>query len=309
MTSHLIVESLLNTLLLNRGWIDRGFLAGLSTTDYRMQGESEEDFRILSTDLSQPPGRRSREKGPPSFRRNKSTVTELAKHWRWDERANRVLTQADPNYEAALRSLPKHERERLYLGSWHARPAAGGVCRREWFKVVDAAPVSTVRMRAWDLAATVPNKPSSDPDWTVGVLVSRPWGGSFTVEDVIRFRGSPMEVEKRIRNVAEQDGDKVTIVLPTDPGAAGKSVSSNFSRVLEGFRIMFRRPTGSKVERAGPVSSQCEAGNVQLVKGPWNDVFLRELEAFPTPGVHDDQVDAFVDAALTIMESRRILLA
>ena len=57
------------------------------------------------------------------------------------------------------------------------------------------------------------------------------------------------------------------------------------------------------------MASQCEAGNVDLLKAPWNDVFLRELEAFPTPGVHDDQVDAFTDAMLTLMEARRILLA
>ena len=32
-----------------------------------------------------------------------------------------------------------------------------------------------------------------------------------------------------------------------------------------------------------------------LVKGPWNEAFVQELQNFPT-GRHDDQVDAVVDA-------------
>ncbi len=55
------------------------------------------------------------------------------------------------------------------------------------------------------------------------------------------------------------------------------------------------RSTGSKAERAGPVSSQSEAGNVRLVRGVWIGDFLDELEGFPE-GSHDDQVDAFSGA-------------
>ena len=39
------------------------------------------------------------------------------------------------------------------------------------------------------------------------------------------------------------------------------------------------------------MSAQAEAGNVKIVRGPWNDDFLRVLENFPT-GRHDDEVDA-----------------
>mgnify|MGYP000040799472 CR=1 FL=1 len=48
---------------------------------------------------------------------------------------------------------------------------------------------------------------------------------------------------------------------------------------------------GDKETRARPFRSQVEAGNVYLVRGPWNEAFLAELEAFPN-AVHDDQVDA-----------------
>ncbi len=48
--------------------------------------------------------------------------------------------------------------------------------------------------------------------------------------------------------------------------------------------------------RAGPVSAQVQAGNVKIVKGAWNEVFLKELEAFPNPKIPDDQVDTLSSA-------------
>jgi predicted phage terminase large subunit-like protein len=221
---------------------------------------------------------------------------------------NAALCRADRNYESALKSLPRHERERLLYGNWNARASSGTVFRKEWFRIVDAAPATTNRVRAWDIAATSAAG-GRDPDWTVGVLMSRLYGHPFTVEDVVRLRGTPLEVERAIRATAEQDGKPVSIILPVDPGAAGKIVTSNWARVLEGFRMIWTRPTQSKIERAGPASSQAEAGNVQLVKAPFNDAFLRELEAFPSAGSHDDQVDAFTDALNTLATSRRILVA
>ena len=46
---------------------------------------------------------------------------------------------------------------------------------------------------------------------------------------------------------------------------------------------------------AKPVSAQAEAGNVAIVRGLWNDEFLRVLENFPA-GKHDDEVDALSGA-------------
>lgn len=42
---------------------------------------------------------------------------------------------------------------------------------------------------------------------------------------------------------------------------------------------------------ARPLASQMNAGNVDMVKGPWNQAFVDELKMFPN-GRYDDQVDA-----------------
>jgi hypothetical protein len=64
---------------------------------------------------------------------------------------------------------------------------------------------------------------------------------------------------------------------------------------LDGFNVRFATASGDKETRAKPVSAQAEAGNVKLVRGLWNDGFLRVLENFPV-GSHDDDVDALSGA-------------
>jgi predicted phage terminase large subunit-like protein len=51
------------------------------------------------------------------------------------------------------------------------------------------------------------------------------------------------------------------------------------------------RLSGSKITRAKPFRSQCEGGNVYLLRAEWNEKYITELCAFPA-AKHDDQVDA-----------------
>jgi predicted phage terminase large subunit-like protein len=64
-----------------------------------------------------------------------------------------------------------------------------------------------------------------------------------------------------------------------------------WTRLLSGHQIESSVETGDKATRASPVISQCNGGNLAIVKAPWNRVFIDELAAFPS-GVKDDQVDA-----------------
>ena len=90
-------------------------------------------------------------------------------------------------------------------------------------------------------------------------------------------------------------------------------IINHFTRLLKGYDIKGDRPTRNKVERARAFSAQVEAGNVTILRGIWVYDFLRELEAFPTQGVHDDQVDAASGAFNTLteasMRNRRIYIS
>lgn len=206
---------------------------------------------------------------------------------------NKIFMAKDPGYITRLKALSFVERRRLLYGDWNIRKA-GNKFKRQWFEIVDAAPAERIKtVRAWDLAATEVDEAHRDPDWTVGIKVSRGKDGVFYVENMQRDRLSPNKVERLVRNTAEQDGKKTLVRIEQEPGSSGVHLISRYkTAVLAGFNVTGVKPTGNKEVRADPVSSQAEAGNIKIVRGHWNDAFLNELEAFPTKGIHDDQVDA-----------------
>jgi predicted phage terminase large subunit-like protein len=209
---------------------------------------------------------------------------------------NQVLMQRDPSYLSNLRALPLIDRRRLLDGDWNIRPRAGNFFRKQWFRIVEAAPQDTIgRVRYWDRAATPISTDCPSPDASVGLLLSKTRQGIYVVEDVIRLHATPLAVQRAMQNAASQDGIGTTIAFMQDPGSAGVNECQQTARALDGYYVKFGTATGDKQTRARPISAQAEAGNVVLVKGDWNDAFLRELEGFPN-AAHDDQVDALSGA-------------
>ena len=170
-------------------------------------------------------------------------------------------------------------------------PRDGGFFRPEWLRIVDqeAIPADVLSCRGWDTAAT----PGSG-DYTAGVRIVR-IGDRYRVTDAWRDQVSPAERRGRQRLIAEMDGFLTVQHLAQDPGSAGVDQVEHDTRNLAGFPVVTHKPTGSKEVRAMPFAAACEAGLVELERGPWNRDFIDELCAFPT-GRNDDQVDAAADA-------------
>jgi predicted phage terminase large subunit-like protein len=204
---------------------------------------------------------------------------------------NKALMAADPGYMASLLSLPLVDRERLLGGNWKIRPAAGLYFQRAWCRIVDAVPAGTVFGRGYDLAATPPTPENPDPDATSGTKIGRMPDGRYLVVDNRETRSTPAGVERFLLNTASEDGINTTISLPQDPGQAGKSQVASLIKLLSGFTVQSSTETGDKVTRFGPFSAQAEAGNVDVLRGPWNDRWFSALEGFPS-GKHDDDADS-----------------
>jgi predicted phage terminase large subunit-like protein len=203
---------------------------------------------------------------------------------------NPILLRANPEYYAWLLSLPTLERERLLGGNWKIRPAAGLYFKREWCTIVDELPADLDVVRYWDLAATEKTE-RNDPDWTVGIKLGRDRSGGYYLLDLVRARANPGDVERLLRNTAEQDGNRVRIGFGQDPGQAGKSQALHLVRALSAYTVRGALESGDKLTRFGPFSSQCRAGNVKIRRGAWNEELFRVLEGFPDLA-HDDEVDA-----------------
>lgn len=164
-------------------------------------------------------------------------------------------------------------------------PEGGGLFKRDWFKIVDVMPTMAQRVRGWDTAAT-----EGAGDYTVGVRMSRV-GSMFYIEDVVRGQLSPHGVDSLMLRTSQLDSVSCKQREEREGGSAGKAVADSRAKTLVGYDYRSVTLGGDKVTRAGPFRSQVEAGNVALVKAPWNETYLNELCTFPT-GKHDDQVDA-----------------
>jgi predicted phage terminase large subunit-like protein len=160
------------------------------------------------------------------------------------------------------------------------------------------APVVRHCVRGWDLAASLPAAGRS-PDYTVGLKLGVTAENVMVVLDVVRFQGTPGQVEARIQETARQDGTGVIVALPQDPGQAGMAQIAMLSRGLAGYKIISSPEREAKVVRAMPAATQMDAGLMAMVVAPWNDVLLAELKAFPH-SMKDDQVDALSRAVNTL---------
>jgi len=216
---------------------------------------------------------------------------------------NKILMEKDPSYRANLMALPRVERMRLLEGNWNVEPSAGLYFQKSWFELIDTVPSDAVACRYWDRASTKVTEAnmSRDPDYTVGLKLLRDRQGVFYVADIVRIRESPLNVKRAILNSASQDSERCTIGIEQDPGQAGVVDAQDYVRSLAGYRVKVNKVMTDKVTRALPISSQCEAGNVKVLRARWNEEFFTELQNFPD-GKHDDQIDALSGAFHVLTE-------
>lgn len=176
-------------------------------------------------------------------------------------------------------------------------PEGGGLFKRDWFKIVDAIPRAVKRrVRGWDCSAT-----ENGGDYTVGTKIVETLDETYIIADVVRVQEKPAGVDKVMRQTAESDGQDCAQREEQEGGAAGKSVIAARAKLLKGLDYAGVVISGNKITRAKPFRAQCQAGNVALLRGPWNEEYLRELSFFPT-GKHDDQVDSSSCAFNALLE-------
>ena len=198
--------------------------------------------------------------------------------------------------------FPRHvvERDKVAMGAAGAAgqlqqqptPRGGLLFNRKWFTPIDQLPQGYRWVRGWDLAGTT-RKTSA---WTAGVLIGRqPFAdGRFCIANVKRFKEGPAGVKKMMKTTANSDAvvfPGVKGSFPRDPGQAGLAQQADLVAHLAPHSYRATPETGSKVDRATPLSAQAEAGNVDMLIGDWNEAFLDEMELFPL-GEFADQVDA-----------------
>jgi predicted phage terminase large subunit-like protein len=188
-------------------------------------------------------------------------------------------------------------------GQFQQRPAppTGGEFKPDMIEVVDAIPAGVIQWaRGWDLGAT-----EGAGDYTAGVRIGALRDGRYIIAGVVHEQYGTAKRDQLIKSTASVDGvGRVKQSLPQDPGQAGKSQVAALTAMLAGHTVVSSTETGDKVVRARPFASQVNAGNVLMLRGPWNTKFTDELRIFPN-GHHDDMVDA-ASRAFNAMVGQRV---
>lgn len=203
------------------------------------------------------------------------------------------------SYEENLEELDPVTRSRLRDGLWTV-VRKGNMFKREWFELVEKAPAGRRRLRFWDCASTevdpIKKKRGKDPDFTAGVLLSE-FKGVFYLEDVEHVQFSSMNVEKIQKSTAVTDGKSTKVREEEEPGSSGKyTIEKKQKDVFKGYAYEGIKSSGTKIQRAMPLSAAAERREIKVIRGCRNmEKAFAELERFPGVG-HDDIVDAFSGA-------------
>ena len=180
-------------------------------------------------------------------------------------------------------------------------PRKGGMFQVDDIRQIDELPdESFTAVRAWDLAGS-----EGKGAYTVGVKML--WGQEsqqFYVADVVRKQLGGGAVRQLIEDTAAQDGMSTKIIVPQDPGSAGKTVAQDIIALLAGYNAKAEPQSGDKATRAEPFASQVEIGRVNVLKRTWTKAWLDELRFFPK-SKWKDQVDASASAFNAVSELAR----
>lgn len=239
---------------------------------------------------------------------------------------NEPLMRADPTYLSNLKAQPYVDVQRYLYGNWFVRPTGSSLVRREWFIEKDEEPAWTEivkTVRAYDFAFVTKSDKNPSPDYTVSVKMSKLKSGDYFIHDIRRTRVLPGQWYDFIMEAALQDGNKVSIVLPLDPGPGAKFANNFLSKEISaaGFYVKQMRAQGRKADRFKPFASMVMNGGMQILRNCgtdyenqiFNDLnfFYREVEAFD--GLrrsgergHDDLCDACSDAFEAVASMKTI---
>ncbi len=226
---------------------------------------------------------------------------------------NKILLKENPEYLGNLMAQPLVERERLLNGNWKIRASAGKVFNRAWFEIVDAVPAGGEECRGWDFAATEADLKGDDPDYTASVRMRRV-NGIYYITDATEERLGPAAVDRTVKNLCFQDADMAAATgtrymtrWEIEPGSAAIRESKKLVALLAGLVASGKPSQGDKLTRAKALAAQAEAGNVKLLRGAWNERFLRHMHAIPD-AKHDDTMDAAA-VAFNALTGRRLTSA
>lgn len=214
---------------------------------------------------------------------------------------NPIMLKNNRSYLAYLNGLNPTEKARLRYGNWYARPEGANYFKREWLIESPRIPDKALCVRAWDLAGSDRSTDNKNPDFTACIKMYKTRSDEYylvgdfhknnydeVTETFGRFCKKAGTRDNIMVSQAKYDGDDCYVVLPVDPGSAGKSAFRELSKRFTSEGIIVKQdPTPnnkSKLVRFTPFAASAENGNVFIVKDTFDkktyEALMKELESF-----------------------------
>ena len=204
----------------------------------------------------------------------------------------RIRRKAGSALQPAREPLIELERIKRALGSWNfagqyqqaPAPREGGMVKRDWFRVYDAAPAPFERIvQSWDTA----NKATELADYSVCTT----WGVKqkhFWLLGVFRRKLNYPELKRAVREQQALFGANVILI---EDRASGTQLIQEL--IAEGLhQVKKTSPADDKVMRLHAQTGVIENGFVHIPReAGWLEDYLAELLTFPR-SKQDDQVDS-----------------
>jgi predicted phage terminase large subunit-like protein len=224
------------------------------------------------------------------------SVGELLSPMRSQEWLDRQLEQSEETFYGQFQGLPRAPGKEIF--------------REEYFEIIKELPNLKPWIRGWDLATSV----KETGDYTVGTMLGIGDDGEIYIADVNRFRLEWPDAYDEITAQAVQD--KCPMAVDRTASQLGfvqhlaRSKDIEWIEEIEKFLVVAqhqevkkRRPMfganlrGDKKIRASHLAQTAKRHGIKLLKGDWNDAFLKEFTDFDGLEMgHDDQVDSAVIA-------------
>lgn len=180
------------------------------------------------------------------------------------------------------------------------RAPEGAMFKVDDWKVIDRrdVPDDCRWVRAWDLASSEV-KPGKKPDYSAGAKIGK--SASTLVRhlaDMVLKQEAAGAMVDIIVRTARRDGKEVPIVVELEGGSNADYMLLHLRLKLDGYVVIGKKSTKSKVVRAEPIADQ--AGNCLWCvvddsglrpERRWTTKFFAQLEDFPM-SENDDMIDA-----------------
>jgi predicted phage terminase large subunit-like protein len=171
----------------------------------------------------------------------------------------------------------------LYQG--RPRPDEGSLFKRNWFQIIEHPPDDLRWVRFWDLATSK----KTSADFTCSGRGAKDSEGNLYIDGVIHDRWEWPYVRKKIKATCLSEPD---VFVGIESGGTQTGMYQEMMRDpdLVGLGILGISFHVDKRVRSTPVQTKAENGQIYLVRGEWNELFIEELVEFDQ-GEHDDYVD------------------